>query len=162
MMTEREFSDGCRRELATRLGIRVETLAEKAARLEAERRKAGTESSSALLQRAADRLEELLDAMDDNRGPWYIANETSRPYPQSIRNIGVPYVVADTFTDPSHPPTAGQYICTMHPGVGRAMAQWLRTEAASTAGDEDHEAWHPETCTTVAAMATARRILGEA
>lgn len=37
-MTEREFSDGCRRELAARLGTRVETLAEKAARLEAETR----------------------------------------------------------------------------------------------------------------------------
>jgi hypothetical protein len=36
MTTEREFSDGCRRELAARRGVRVESLEEKAARLEAE------------------------------------------------------------------------------------------------------------------------------
>jgi hypothetical protein len=36
MTTEREFSEGCRRELGQRMGRPVETLAEKAARLEGE------------------------------------------------------------------------------------------------------------------------------
>lgn len=120
------------------------------------------ETPTALLRRAANHLDELLTALDDNRGPWYIANADNHPYPQSIRNIGVPYVVADTYTDPPHRPTEATYICAMHPGVGKAMVQWLRTEAASTAGDEDHETCLPETCATVAAMTAARRILGEA
>jgi hypothetical protein len=120
------------------------------------------EPPSALLRRAADRLDEWLAAMGDNRGPWYIANADSSPYPQSIRNIGVPYVVADTYTDPSHAPAEAQYICGMHPGVGKAVALLLRTEAASTADDEDHATCLPETCTTVAAMVAARKILGEA
>lgn len=116
------------------------------------------ESPSALLLRAADRLDELLAAMGDNRGPWYIANEASHPYPQSIRNIGVPYVVADTFTDPSHTPNTARYICAMHPGAGRAVVAMLRAAAAMAEG-------MPE-ATDVAvirtAMDAARKILGEA
>jgi hypothetical protein len=119
------------------------------------------ETQSALLRRAADRVDALLADLGDNRGPWYIANADDHPYPQSIRNIGVPYVVADTYTDPPHVPTEARYICAMHPGVGKALAQMLRTEAASTADDEDHDSCTPETCTTVAALLAARAILWE-
>lgn len=43
--------------------------------------------------------------------------------------------------------------------AGRNLARWLETEAASTAGDEDHSACTDATCLTVAALATARQIL---
>ncbi|NEB92413.1 hypothetical protein [Streptomyces bauhiniae] len=74
---------------------------------------------------AATRLRSLVTALDDCRGPWYVVNREQRPYPQRIDNIGVPYVVASTTTDPSHPPTIADYIAAMHPGVGNALAKWL-------------------------------------
>ncbi|MFJ9234119.1 hypothetical protein ACIRJ3_03930 [Streptomyces anulatus] len=77
------------------------------------------------LRAAAAKLRALLAALDDCRGPWYVVNREQRPYPQRIDNIGVPYVVASTTTDPSHPPTIADYICAMHPGVGLAVAAWL-------------------------------------
>ncbi|MEU6340234.1 hypothetical protein ABZ883_04695 [Streptomyces sp. NPDC046977] len=80
-----------------------------------------------LLRQAIEKLRGRLDALDDCRGPWRIVNEDQRPYPQTISNIGVPYVVANTHTDPSHPPDIAQYICLMHPGVGRGVLAWLES-----------------------------------
>ncbi len=77
------------------------------------------------LRAAADKLRKLAADLGDCRGPWYVVNRDQRPYPQRIDNIGVPYVVASTTTDPSHPPTVADYIATMHPGVGKALADWL-------------------------------------
>jgi hypothetical protein len=84
-----------------------------------------TDTPAAELRAAAARLRKLVADLGDNRGPWYIANADDHPYPQSIRNVGVPYVVADTYADPPHAPTEAQYICAMHPGVGAALAAWL-------------------------------------
>jgi hypothetical protein len=117
-----------------------------------------TESPSALLLRAADRLDGLLAAMGDNRGPWYIANEASHPYPQSIRNIGVPYVVADTFTDPSHTPDTARYICAMHPGTGRDFAAMLRAAAAMAEGMPEAA----DVSVIRTALSAARNVLKEA
>jgi hypothetical protein len=79
-----------------------------------------------------------------------VVNRDQRPYPQRIDNIGVPYVVASTTTDPSHPPTIADYIAAMHPGVGAAVADWLDSAAedAELIG-ADHRA-----------LAAARQILG--
>lgn len=77
------------------------------------------------LRQAADTLRKRVTDLRDCRGPWYVVNREQRPYPQRIDNIGVPYVVASTTTDPSHPPTMADYICAMHPGVGAALADWL-------------------------------------
>lgn len=127
---------------------------------------------SARLTAAASRLRTLLADLGDNRGPWYVVNREERHYPQRIDNIGVPYVVASTTTDPSHPPTVADYICVMHPGVGLALAQLLETEArvdaedraALAAEDRDPEVEHRSctvaTCTTEAALALADAILG--
>lgn len=41
------------------------------------------------------------------------------------------------------------------------IARWLETEAASSAGDEDHERCTAETCTLIAAMDVAKVIVGE-
>lgn len=81
------------------------------------------------LRQAATKLRTLTEDLGDCRGPWYVVNREKRPYPQRIDNIGVPYVVASTTTDPSHPPTIADYICAMHPGVGRGLADWLTDTA---------------------------------
>lgn len=81
------------------------------------------------LRAAAAKLRALLTELGDCRGPWYVVNREQRPYPQRIDNIGVPYVVASTTTDPSHPPTVADYIAVMHPGVGAALADWLESAA---------------------------------
>ncbi|MFI7890936.1 hypothetical protein ACIFUY_06685 [Streptomyces sp. CACIS-1.16CA] len=107
------------------------------------------------LRAAAERLRALLADLDDCRGPWYVVNREQRPYPQRIDNIGVPYVVASTTTDPSHPPTIADYICAMHPGVGLAVARWLASWAGvdlSEHGPMPEDAQH--------ALAVARQLLG--
>ncbi|MFD6553749.1 hypothetical protein [Streptomyces sp. NPDC058398] len=109
------------------------------------------------LHAAAAKLRALTTALGDCRGPWYVVNREQRPYPQRIDNIGVPYVVASTTTDPSHPPTMADYIAAMHPGVGNALVKWLESwvgidfsEHAAMAGDLAH------------ALAVARQINGTA
>lgn len=79
------------------------------------------------LRAAAEKLHTLVADLEDCRGPWYIVNEAS--YPQRIDNIGVPYVVATTTTDPGHPPDIARYISAMHPGVGHALADLLDDQA---------------------------------
>jgi hypothetical protein len=110
-----------------------------------------TASPADELRAAADKLRALITDLRDCRGPWYVVNRKQRPYPQRIDNIGVPYVVASTTTDPSHPPTIADYIAAMHPGVGRAVADWLTAAAdeAETIGTD------PE------ALAVAQAILGQ-
>ncbi|MFC8859305.1 hypothetical protein [[Kitasatospora] papulosa] len=90
------------------------------------------------LRAAAAKLRTLLAELGDCRGPWYVVNREARPYPQRIDNIGVPYVVASTTTDPSHPPVIADYIALMHPRVGYALAQWLEASAdqVDDGGDE--------------------------
>ncbi|WP_432053693.1 hypothetical protein [Streptomyces sp. bgisy022] len=97
------------------------------------------------LATAASKLRRLLADLRDCRGPWYVVNREQHPYPQRIDNIGVPYVVATTTTDPSHEPTMADYICAMHPGVGTALAAWLESwtsidlyEAGSLPEDAKH------------------------
>jgi hypothetical protein len=82
-------------------------------------------TAAAELRTAAEKIRALTAALGDCRGPWYVVNREQRPYPQRIDNIGVPYIVASTTTDPSHPPTIADYIAAMHPGVGAALANWL-------------------------------------
>lgn len=81
------------------------------------------------LRTAAARLRGLVTDLGDCRGPWYVVNRDQHPYPQRIDNIGVPYVVASTTTDPSHPPVVADYIAAMHPAIGAALADWLDQEA---------------------------------
>ncbi|MEV7654608.1 hypothetical protein AB0O39_10600 [Streptomyces anulatus] len=107
------------------------------------------------LHAAAEKLRALLADLDDCRGPWYVVNREQRPYPQRIDNIGVPYVVASTTTDPSHPPTLADYICAMHPGVGLAVARWLESWSGvdlSEHGPMPEDAQH--------ALAVVRQLLG--
>lgn len=54
-----------------------------------------------------------------------------------------------------------EVILALSPASIPGIAQWLRTEAACNAGDEDHEATGctVETCTALAALAVAENIL---
>jgi hypothetical protein len=79
------------------------------------------------IRNAATRLLQLIANLRDCRGPWYVVNREERPYPQRIDNIGVPYIVANAYTGPEHPPTTADYIAAMHPGVGLAVAKWLES-----------------------------------
>lgn len=85
------------------------------------------ESPAALLRRAAEKIRKLAEALGDNRGPWYVS--ANRGYPQEISNIGVPYVVAQTYDEPIKPLRTGPYIAAMHPGVGVALADVLEQTA---------------------------------
>ncbi|MFE6126662.1 hypothetical protein ACFQ6Q_00095 [Streptomyces sp. NPDC056437] len=114
------------------------------------------------LRAAAAKLRGLLADLDDCRGPWYIANEEQRPYPQSIRNQGVPYLVADTYTDPVAPPETAQYICAMHPGVGLALADWLESTARTVEAVAEKYEPDPGAHWLAPALAVARQILGAA
>jgi|SRR4051794_30299772 hypothetical protein len=102
---------------------------------------------------AANKLLLLTEELGDNRGPWYIDNQDKRPYPQSISNKGVPYCVATTTTDPHVPPYTALYICTMHPGVGKALAAWLQVEAFRVGRNGRNDVTHH-------ALAVARSING--
>ncbi|MFG3426170.1 hypothetical protein [Streptomyces californicus] len=82
------------------------------------------------LRAAAAKLRTLLTELGDCRGPWYVVNRAQRPYPQRIDNIGVPYVIASTTTDPSTPPYLADYIALMHPRVGYAITNLLDSLAA--------------------------------
>lgn len=62
------------------------------------------------------------------RGPWSVHTGPTG-YPQEISNVGVPILVANTFTDPKAPPVMANYIALMHPGVGLALADWLESAA---------------------------------
>lgn len=58
-------------------------------------------------------------------------------------------------------PEVGEYIGAVQPTVARHLVTLLRTEAASTAGDEDHTSCTAETCATVAAYELAISLVGE-
>ncbi len=112
------------------------------------------------LRAAAGKLRSLANDLGDCRGPWYVVNREQRPYPQRIDNIGVPYVVASTTTDPSHPPTIADYICAMHPGVGAALADWLAKLADFCDGVESAHGKQPpaDNPSIVEALAVARAV----
>lgn len=84
---------------------------------------------------AATKLRQFVADFGDNRGPWYVS--ANRGYPQEISNIGVPYVVAQCFDEPTKPLRTAPYIATMHPGVALALVatfeSWLRV--AEVGGD---------------------------
>ncbi|QIJ61444.1 hypothetical protein [Streptomyces sp. JB150] len=120
------------------------------------------------LREAAEKLRSLITFLGDNRGPWEVDTPPSG-YPQSINNVGVPYLVANTYEGPGIPAfTIAPYIATMHPGVGAALAKLLRDTHAFHEHDDrpDHggcdwcgdEDWP---CSDVRnALAVARAVLG--
>jgi hypothetical protein len=79
------------------------------------------------IRAAAEKLRGLIAFLGDNRGPWYVSAPESG-YPQTVSNMGVPYLVATTYTGPEIPIFAtAEYIAATHPGVGKAVAAWLES-----------------------------------
>jgi len=106
---------------------------------------------AAELRAAAERLREHVGYLhlSDVRGPWSVHAGPSG-YPQSVNNVGVPIHVCSTYTDPKAPPVMANYIALMHPGVGRAIADWLEQTARAL------EYWR--TAIPDAALAVARSL----
>lgn len=114
---------------------------------------------AATLTAAAEKLRGLVDDLGDCRGPWYVVNRNQHPYPQRIDNIGVPYVVASTTTDPAQAPTIADYIVAMHPGIGAALADLLEATVDRRARLESLFGDLPA-LTNDPALALARQVLG--
>ncbi|MEU8469549.1 hypothetical protein AB0F30_16775 [Streptomyces sp. NPDC029006] len=95
--------------------------------------------------------EECSDTDDMTPCPCIVSQGEYREFDQP--QIPPIQYVADAET-----PEFATYIAAMHPGVGTALADWLDAEAATWAGDEDHNRCTPQTCTSEAALAVARAI----
>ncbi|MFG3311834.1 hypothetical protein ACGF0C_07720 [Streptomyces albidoflavus] len=114
------------------------------------------------LRAAAERLRELADAAHGS--PW-AAIEIPRP------GCDLPaWWVESDHQDPDGSTSAtvadcpwgeadAQYIAAMQPALARALANWLETEAAQPLTAQ-HGSRCTADCTTAAALAVARQILG--
>ena len=114
------------------------------------------------LRAAAERLREHVGYLELSsvRGPW-VVHSGPEGYPQSVDNVGVPIHVCSTYTDPKAPPVMANYIALMHPGVGRALADWLEAVADEMTAVDGTEYAYGEYASWGAAFATARAILKE-
>lgn len=108
--------------------------------------------SAELLRRAADRLDELTKAATP--GPWVPEGGWSVAGPTPDGWGGGPHLIADTKWRSD---TA--YIATMHPGVGKALAEWFRTFSECVVDDESLAASY--FAEVDSAVDVARAILGE-
>lgn len=140
MMTEREFSDGCRRELAGRLGVRVESLAEKAARLDA----VSPPSPALTLNMAAERLRRAAEAAraheaEDGRTPDQWAHDIDN-------SLGGP---------------VGVFCGLLSPELAEDLADWF--DALAMAAVRQERAGGTQGAVTDGyPIRVAQRILGEA
>ena len=112
--------------------------------------------SADLLRRAAARLDEL--AVAATRGPWRVAPIAKRADVRGLpentsgdyRGDSIATAADSEFGACSQ--SSAAYIAAMHPGVGKALAAWLRGEANALHLCPGHVA--------VAALTVAREILG--
>jgi hypothetical protein len=126
------------------------------------------ESPSALLRRAADRLDEL--ALAAAAGPW--SADASIPYGHRVGTSGESDWVAWTGEHgEDRSADDARYIAAMHPPTGRAVAAMLRAAADDAEECDRQNARHPRRDgktrvmyhpMTVAAIGAARNVLGEA
>jgi hypothetical protein len=111
------------------------------------------ESPSALLRRAADRLDELAGAA--TKGPW--ADEASIPYGHRVGSADETDRVAWTGEHGESGSEAdARYIAAMHPPAGAAFAAMLRAAAIMAKGLPEAE----DVDVIRHAMDAARNILG--
>lgn len=113
------------------------------------------------LTAAAEKLREHVGYLQllSVRGPWAVHTGPTG-YPQEISNVGVPILVANTFTDPKAPPAMANYIALMHPGVGLALAGWLEAVVGEMTGVDGTEYAYEEYASWTAAFAVAQQLLG--
>lgn len=84
--------------------------------------------SAERLREAADRLGALAEAHEGRDWDW--TGVGAHGYPQRVSSIGDAALIAETYNNPDMPHPAAEYIAAMHPGVGKALAAWLRTAGA--------------------------------
>lgn len=80
-----------------------------------------------LLAATAADMRAVADALDDAKRPWYVENPGG--YPQSIRSVGVVYLIADALDQPPYVPTS-QYIAAWDPTVTAAVVAMIDGVAA--------------------------------
>lgn len=105
------------------------------------------------LRAAADELRTLATAATP--GPW-----TQTGIGEHGWTVGSPTTFLVETDDSDQGRADADYIAALHPGVGHALADWLDVEANTWAGDEVHSRCTPQTCTSEAALAVARAVLG--
>lgn len=107
--------------------------------------------SADLLNRAAEVLEAEAKAHEGRTWVWTGVGEHG--YPQQVTSLGNAALIAETYNGPDDPHPAAAYIARMHPGVGLALAAWLR-------GMARHESYFAPAGYGLA-LAVAREVLGE-
>jgi hypothetical protein len=112
--------------------------------------------SAEVLRQAADRLDALAEAATP--GPWTCyGDHLVWPGEQGpAANDPVLAMVGEAHED------SAPYIATMHPGVGKALAEWLRAEAEPQAFYENLTGRGGNFTASDEALAVARAILGDA
>lgn len=74
-----------------------------------------TLTDAEVLRAAAEKLRGFIALLGDNGGPWTVGSGPTG-HPQTVSNIGVPYIVCTTYTDPGHPPTTARFIARIRTG----------------------------------------------
>lgn len=77
------------------------------------------------LRQAAARL--LTLAADVTPGPWAVHNPNG--YPQAVFGKDEDVIFAEVLDEIDQPKTHAAYIAALHPGVGAALADWLKESA---------------------------------
>ncbi|WNI19212.1 hypothetical protein [Actinacidiphila sp. ITFR-21] len=143
----------------------TERLEEKAARLEADQREAGAETPSALLLRAATRLDEVAGAATP--GPWRAHDTHLGQYGHAATILSgegndtdlrawLPSMSQGYWDETRNVWADAAYMAAVDPLVGADFAGMLRAAAAMAQGLPEAEGIE----VVAAAMVAARRILG--
>jgi hypothetical protein len=107
---------------------------------------------------AADLLHDCATAaIHENRTRWSAGHTLRSKSPVVTDHDTEPSVLIETWA--ARLENVNRYIAVLGPASGLALAQWMRTEAHSNHGDEDHFECGTKTCTLVAARQFAREIL---
>jgi hypothetical protein len=79
------------------------------------------------LRQAAATLRERAEAFEGRVWTWTGVGEHG--YPQQVHALGNAALIAETYNDPDMIHPAAEWIATVHPAVGLALADWLDATA---------------------------------
>jgi hypothetical protein len=83
---------------------------------------------AAELRTAAETLLGLTAPMAvQHPGPWIVHNPNG--YPQAVFSPDTDVILCETLDEIDAPKPSAPYIAAMHPGVGKALADWLQSAA---------------------------------
>jgi hypothetical protein len=86
-----------------------------------------TETPAALLRRAAGLMRQRAEAAPP--GPWHW-KAAPKGYPQAVSSVGVPLLIAETYTGPGAPAAEAEHIASWSPVPALAVARLLENRAA--------------------------------